>query len=133
VSIFKHSQITNSNLCSLFTCQCLCCSRYVAHPSHMHTKLLYHKTCKCLNNKAAAQIGTNVRARGLLPDCWLQFASGRSCDRPSRSRFSVVFLGPRANVELVPKFHVALHAFHAALPTVTLKFSRPNVAPLMSV
>jgi hypothetical protein len=27
----------------------------------------------------------------------------------------VVFLGPRANVELVPKFHVALHASHAAL------------------
>jgi hypothetical protein len=60
-----------------------------------------------------------------------QFASGRSCDRPTRSRFSVVFLGPRANVELVPKFHVALHASHAALPMVTLKF-RPNVAPLMS-
>jgi hypothetical protein len=29
--------------------------------------------------------------------------------------FSVVFLGPRANVEFVPKFHVALHASHAAL------------------
>jgi hypothetical protein len=54
------------------------------------------------------------------------------CDRPSRSRFSVVFLGPRANAESVPKFHVALHASHAALPTVTLKF-RPNVALLMSV
>jgi hypothetical protein len=37
-----------------------------------------------------------------------QFASGRSCDRPTRSRFSVVFLGPRANAELVPKFHVTL-------------------------
>jgi hypothetical protein len=35
-------------------------------------------------------------------------ASGRSCDRPTRSRFSVVFLGPRANAEFVPKFHVAL-------------------------
>jgi hypothetical protein len=33
----------------------------------------------------------------------------------------VVFLGPRANAELVPKFHVALHASHAALPMVTLK------------
>jgi hypothetical protein len=39
------------------------------------------------------------------------------------SRFSVVFLGPRANVELVPKFHVALHASHAALPMVTFEIS----------
>jgi hypothetical protein len=37
--------------------------------------------------------------------------------------FSVVFLGPRTNAELVPKFHVALHASHAALPMVTLKIS----------
>jgi hypothetical protein len=56
-----------------------------------------------------------------------QFISGSSCDRPTRSRFSVVFLCPRANAELVPKFHVALHASRAALPMVTSKF-RPNVA-----
>jgi hypothetical protein len=69
---------------------------------------------------ATVQIGTDVWARifnaGLL-------ASGRSCDRPTRSRFSVVFLGPRANAELVSKFHGALHVSHAALPTVTLKIS----------
>jgi hypothetical protein len=35
----------------------------------------------------------------------------------------MVFLGPKANAELVPKFHVALHASHAALPMVTLKIS----------
>jgi hypothetical protein len=35
----------------------------------------------------------------------------------------VVFLGPRANAELVHKFHVALHASHAALPMITLKIS----------
>jgi hypothetical protein len=52
-----------------------------------------------------------------------QFASGRSCDRPTRSRFSVVFLGPRANAEMVPKFHFSLHASHAALPMVTPKIS----------
>jgi hypothetical protein len=40
-----------------------------------------------------------------------------------RSRFSVVFLGPRANAELVHKFHVALYASHAALPMVISKFS----------
>jgi hypothetical protein len=36
-------------------------------------------------------------------------------------KVSVVFLGSRANAELVPKFHVALHASHAAFPMVTLK------------
>jgi hypothetical protein len=38
----------------------------------------------------------------------------------------VVFLGPRANAEFVPKFHVALYASHAALPMVTLKISPCN-------
>jgi hypothetical protein len=33
----------------------------------------------------------------------------------------VVFLGPGANAELVHKFHVALHASHAALPLVSLE------------
>jgi hypothetical protein len=68
---------------------------------------------------------TNIRARvinvGLLARS--QFASGRFCDRPTRSKFSVVFLGPRANAELVPKFHVILHASHAALSMITLKIS----------
>jgi hypothetical protein len=35
----------------------------------------------------------------------------------------VVFLGPRANAELVAKFHVALHVSHAALPVVILEIS----------
>jgi hypothetical protein len=42
---------------------------------------------------------------------------------PTRSRFSVVFLGPRTNVEFVRKFHVALRASHAALPMAILKIS----------
>jgi hypothetical protein len=72
-----------------------------------------------------AQIGTDVRACGFVAGLLarIQFASGRSCDLPTRSMLSVVFLGPRANAELVSKFHVALHASHAALPTVTLKIS----------
>jgi hypothetical protein len=41
--------------------------------------------------------------------------------------FSVVFLDLRANAELVPRLHVALHASRAALPMVTSKF-RPNIA-----
>jgi hypothetical protein len=43
--------------------------------------------------------------------------------RPTRSRFSVVFLGPRANAELVPKFDVALHASHAAFRMVAFEIS----------
>jgi hypothetical protein len=35
----------------------------------------------------------------------------------------MIFLGPRENAELVPKFHVALHVSHAALPMVTLTIS----------
>jgi hypothetical protein len=50
-----------------------------------------------------------------------QFAFGKSCYRPTRSRFSVVFLGPRANAELAPKFHNALHGSQAALPKVALE------------
>jgi hypothetical protein len=71
------------------------------------------------------QLGTNVMAGGLNARLLAgsQFASGRSCDRPTRSRFSVVFLGTRANAELIPTFHVALHVSHAALPMVTLKIS----------
>jgi hypothetical protein len=75
--------------------------------------------------KGRAQIWTNVSASvfnaGLLARS--QFASGRPYDLPTRPRFSVAFLGPRANAELVPKFHVALHASHAALPVVTLQIS----------
>jgi hypothetical protein len=95
-------------------------------------KIFVKTTCKYFQRKEKkkktkrkAQIGTSVGARvfnaGLLARS--QFASGRSCDRPTRSTFSVVFLGPRANAELVLKFHVALHASHTALPMVTPKIS----------
>jgi hypothetical protein len=59
----------------------------------------------------------------LMPDCWLEVSMHpEGPAKSTRSRFSVVFLGPRVNAELVPKFHVALHASHAALPMLTLKF-----------
>jgi hypothetical protein len=61
-----------------------------------------------------------VKVRGKFRNC------GSCCDRSIWSRFSVVFFSPRANAELIPKFHVALHASHAALPMVTSKF-RPNL------
>jgi hypothetical protein len=71
------------------------------------------------------RLGTNVRVRGykavLLARS--QFALGRSCVRPNRSRFSVVFVSPRAGAELVFKSPVALHASQAALPMVTLTMS----------
>jgi hypothetical protein len=77
-----------------------------------------------------AEIGINVRARGFnagLP-ARSHFASGRSCDRPTQSSFSVVLFSPRAIAELVPKFLVELHASHTALPMVTL-----NISPCTSV
>jgi hypothetical protein len=100
----------------LYTVWCL--SKSFSHNNNCKKNNLWGK-------KITAQIGTNVRAcifnAGLLARS--QFASGRSCDRPTQSRFSVVLLGPRANAELVPKFHIALHASHAALPMATLKIS----------
>jgi hypothetical protein len=39
----------------------------------------------------------------------------------------MVFFFPRANSELVPKFHAALHASHVALPMLIEKFL-PNKA-----
>jgi hypothetical protein len=71
----------------------------------------------------AERMGTGVGARGFNAVLLAisQFGSGSSCDRLTRSRFSVVFLAPRANVELVSKFQFALHASHAAVPMVTLQ------------
>jgi hypothetical protein len=87
--------------------------------------LLKKGEIKNRKENTTAQTGTKVRVPGFNAGLLArsQFAYGRSCDRSTRSRFSVVFLGPRANAELVPKFHVALHISHAALPLVTLKIS----------
>jgi hypothetical protein len=52
----------------------------------------------------------------LMPDYWLEVSQ-------TRPKFSVVFLGSRANAEMVPEFRIALHALHAAFPTVTLEIS----------
>jgi hypothetical protein len=37
----------------------------------------------------------------------------KSSDWSTQSRFSVVFLCPRANAEFILKFHIALHALYA--------------------
>jgi hypothetical protein len=62
-----------------------------------------------------------------------QYASGRSCDRPTRTRFSVVFLGLRVNAVFVPKFHVSLHASHAALPVLTSTFRPHGTLPHVKI
>jgi hypothetical protein len=70
-----------------------------------------------------------------MPDCWLEvgtYREGKSCDRTTGSRFTVVFLGSIANAELVPKFHVVLHASHAAIPILTSKLG-PKVAPQINI
>jgi hypothetical protein len=62
----------------------------------MHIKIIVKKQLVGKKKrKKTALIGTNVRAcifdAGLLASS--QFASGRSCDRPTQSKFSMVFLG----------------------------------------
>jgi hypothetical protein len=68
--------------------------------------LLKNKEKKKRNERKTQQhrLGTNVRVRGFNAGLLArsQFASGRSCDWPTPSRSYVVFLSPRANIELVP-------------------------------
>jgi hypothetical protein len=107
----------------LYTVWCL--SKSYSHNNNCEKQLVEEKKRKTKQKKiTTAQIETSVRARGFGAGLQARsrYASGKSCDQPTRSRFSVVFLGPRANAVLVPKFHVALHACHAALQMVTSKF-----------
>jgi hypothetical protein len=39
-------------------------ARYATHPNYMNIKISVKKIVNVFDNKAAAQIGTNVRARG---------------------------------------------------------------------
>jgi hypothetical protein len=57
----------------------------------MHITILVKKKEEKRKN-IRAQIGTNVRARGFNAGLLARshYASGRSCDEPTRSRFSVV-------------------------------------------
>jgi hypothetical protein len=52
-----------------------------------------------------------------MPDCWLEVSLHP--EGPATGQLDQGF----ANAELVPKFYVALHASHAALPMVTQKIS----------
>jgi hypothetical protein len=58
-----------------------------------------------------------------MPDCWLKVSLHP--EGPVTGELDQGFLWfslvTRANAELVTKFNVALHAFHAVLPMVTQK------------
>jgi hypothetical protein len=62
----------------------------------------------------------------LMPGCWLEVSL--HSEGPATGQLDQGFpwlsFVPRSNAELVPKFHVALHAIHAALPMVALEISR---------
>jgi hypothetical protein len=60
----------------------------------------------------------------LMPHCWLEVSLHP--EGPVIGQFDQgfpIFLGIRVNAKLVPKFHVTLHASHAALPMVALEIS----------
>jgi hypothetical protein len=125
MTIVLRSTLTSQTMTSLNTVCCL--SKSYAHTNNCKNKITCcEKRKKEKKQKRKTQqhrLGTNVRVRGFKAGLLArsQFASGRSCDRPTRSRFSVVFLGPKANAELEPKFRVTLHASNAALPMVILE------------
>jgi hypothetical protein len=58
----------------------------------------------------------------LMINCWLEVSLHPECPATGQLDQSFRWFS-RANAELVPKFHVALHASHAALPMVTLRIS----------
>jgi hypothetical protein len=113
-SDFSKQRISDTDIC-IFLCISVdicnhsfrrCYTQFGVYPNCTQIKItvkyLLGKRRKNEEKKdTTAQIGTNVRARGFNVGLQArsQFASGRSCNRPTRSRFSVVFLGPRANAE----------------------------------
>jgi hypothetical protein len=97
--IIKESQlqIYVRIIVSIFVSICIhsfhgCYTWFGAYPNHMQITFLYKQLVNVFKEKKKPQIGTSVRARvfnaGLLVRS--QFASGRPCDRPTRSRFSLV-------------------------------------------
>jgi hypothetical protein len=104
-----------------------CISKSYAHNNNCKNNNLLKKEKREIKKEKKTNVKHNStdRARGFNAGLLArsQFASGRFCDRPTRPRFSAVFLGPRANAVLLPKFHVTLHASPAFLPMVTLKIS----------
>jgi hypothetical protein len=90
-------------------------SRFYQHvgTAYHHTKKRWH--CLPLHYKTLVLL-TNYNTKVTF----YHYTIKRWCYLPT---FSGVFLVPRANAELVPKFHVALHTSHAALSMQTLNIS----------
>jgi hypothetical protein len=62
-----------------------------------------------------------------MPGCWLEVSLRTEAPATAQNDqdFYVVFVPPRKNAELVSKFHAALHASLAALPTLAYNFWFP--------
>jgi hypothetical protein len=137
---FTHTQIiTNAHVCM----------RVYEYRHAFHLQNIIHSCCahrKCAHKrksvkgmtfffqiKQTAQIGINFRVRVFNDEMLVRskFASGRSCDRPTRSRFFVVFFGSRANAEFVTEFSIALHDLHVVFPIVRLKFHSKVALPML--
>jgi hypothetical protein len=108
-----------------YVCSRACIQLFDAHAKYAYKiKDLSKQKCKHSSNRAAAQTGTNVRAcvfnAGLLANS--RFAFGRSCDWPTRSRFSVVFLGTIRKLSCYENVHVTLHASYPAFPMAATTF-----------
>jgi hypothetical protein len=110
-----------------------CYTRFGAHPNYMHIQIFVKTTRKCFSIKQQHRYGLMSGLAYLMSDCWLEVSlhpEGPATGQLEQ-RFSVIFLGPRANAVLVPKFHVALHASRTAVQMITLKISPwcspPNV------
>jgi hypothetical protein len=78
---------------------------------HLSNKRLLTSLYEHLSNKANAHVTTTIGLACLNAGLQARshYALGRSCDRPNRSRFSMVFSIVQKNAELIPKFHIALH------------------------
>src|SRR5215475_4474031 len=64
----------------------------------------------------------------------LKSVTGRSCDRPSRHRFFLVFLGPRANAGMVPVFcsKLPLHSSRVAPPPTKSRANSPCICNMLN-
>lgn len=78
--------------------------------------------------KSAAHVGRTV-ARVCVFERWaagcISLCIRKVLQLLSRSRFTLIFLGPRTNSALVTSIHITLHASRGCLPTATF---RPNAA-----
>ena len=78
---------------------------FVLSLSHVAFFLSVHKSVRTV--RRCKSQSPDVSRFDIPHSHWPSSVFCRSCDRPNRSRFSEIFLGSRANVDLAPKIHVA--------------------------